>query len=108
MPSSPDDLTPRITDLEKRQADLERRIADLEKAPKGWPWTVPTVPTPSWPNAEDARCHVCQNRYADMTHYVCNHDRCPSRVTYCGDPLPGQPGHVSITCGNSTLENRRE
>jgi hypothetical protein len=47
----------------------------------------PAVKEPLWPHypapyptADDARCPVCNNRYADMTHYVCNHAQCPSAV----------------------------
>lgn len=95
----------RIRSLEERQADLERRIAELEKEPRGWPWPVhPITPHPQWPDgSDDARCHVCQNRFADMTHYVCTHDRCPGKVTctYGGasmaeDQLPRYDGGTSL------------
>lgn len=93
----------RLTDLEARQAELEKRIADLERAATRQlpaPWT-PTGPYPSLPpvlptpqdDINDARCHVCNNRFKDMTHYVCNHPCCPNRV-WCGDTT--QP---VFTCG---------
>lgn len=86
----------RITALEARQAELERRIAELERqaleqvkrsVPWTWPSTQPEYPTPAYPHqpilpgSDDARCPVCNNRYADMTHYVCSHPQCPSRIT---------------------------
>lgn len=115
----------RLTTIEQRQAEqdarlaaLEARIAQMERdAAKQvpWPWPAPTPDTsptypplyPQWPqmpdNSDDARCPVCQMRYKDLTHYVCNHPQCPSRITYTlGDPVvPGQPGYTHITCGGS-------
>lgn len=95
--SKPTTQSTRLTALEARQAELEKRIAGLERAatrqlPEPW---GPTGPYPSYPpvlpapqdDMDDARCHVCNNRFKDMTHYVCSHPQCPSRVT-CGNPLP--------------------
>jgi hypothetical protein len=90
----------RLTSVETRQAELEARIAALERqaleqVQRWMPWTNPVYPYPSnpspqWPNgSDDARCHVCGNRWADMTHYVCGHPQCPSRITY-GTVVAGQ------------------
>lgn len=104
------DKLARLAALEARQAELEKRIGELERdaarqTPQ--PWTaptdriypvIPTTPVPAMPSPfdEDGRCHVCNNRWKDMTHYVCNNNRCPSRV-WCGDPaLP------VFTCGGDS------
>lgn len=100
----------RLTALEARQAELEKRIAELEREAARQlpaPWK-PTGPYPSLPpvfptpqdDMDDARCHVCNNRFKDMTHYVCNNDRCPSRV-WCGDTI-----HPHFTCGGSSSSAR--
>lgn len=96
----------RLTALEARQAELEKRIAELERAvarqlPAPWVWPSEPTPHPIWPSAEDAKCHVCGNRWADMTHYVCNNDRCPNRV-WCGDSI-----HPSFVCGGSSVATDR-
>jgi hypothetical protein len=98
--SAPSD--PRVTALEQRQADLERRIAELERnanKQSQWPWTPNDIepyrwPTtrPGWPipeSSDDAKCHVCHGRWKDMTHYVCNHHQCPSRVSYGSSTFGG-------------------
>jgi len=108
-PKKPADST-RLTALETRQADLEKRIAELERAATRQmpaPWTAPVGPYPSAPpllpapqdDIDDARCHVCNGRYKDMTNYVCSHPRCPTRITYgsIGDSI-----HPSFICGGST------
>lgn len=98
------DKLARIAALEARQAELEKRIAELEREtirqlPKtwepsplspadepGWP-TQPKLPfRPQWPNIEDiedGKCHVCGNKWKDMSLYVCNNNSCPNRVVYC-------------------------
>lgn len=57
----------------------------IDKKPWDWP-LMPIFPnrpvTEPWPVFEEPRCSVCNNEYKNMTHYVCNHDRCPNRVTY--------------------------
>lgn len=91
---------------EVRLSDVEARIARLEEAAARqvpWRWPQPTWPDITKPMLDgDPRCGVCGGRYADMTHYVCSHPQCPSRIT-CGDPLPGSPGYVSITCGTQPM-----
>lgn len=105
--SKPTTQSTRLTALEARQAELEKRIAELERAATRQlpsPWTNPIYPYPSFPpvlptpqdDIDDARCHVCNSRFKDMTHYVCSHHQCPSRVT-CGDPLPPH-----FTCGGTS------
>lgn len=97
----------RLVALEARQSELDARIAHLEREvhrnfPN--PWVTPTGPYPPAPpvlptpqdDINDARCHVCNNRFKDMTHYVCNNDRCPNRV-WCGDTT--QP---VFTCGGAS------
>jgi hypothetical protein len=101
----------RLTALEARQAELEKRIAELERAAIRQipaPWTplgpypfLPPVLQPISPmprdDIGDPRCHVCNNRFKDMTNYVCGHPQCPSRV-WCGDTLS-----PTFTCdGTST------
>lgn len=79
----------RLMDLEKRLADAERRIAELERAPfSQWPrsWLQPIGNDPL-PISDETCCATCGGRYKDMTHYVCSHPRCPSRIT-CGDVNP--------------------
>lgn len=102
--SKPINQSTRLTALEARQAELEKRIANLEREAARQmpaPWT-PTGPYPSFPpvlptpqdDIDDARCHVCNNRFKDMTHYVCNNDRCPNRVYFGDSPL-------RVTCSTS-------
>jgi hypothetical protein len=87
----------RIASLEARLGLLEGRIAGLENREKSdWhPNTTPLSPNQPWPwpddGTDDARCHVCGNRYKDMTFYVCNHPNCPGRVTvtYATSNVPG-------------------
>ena len=81
----------RLASLEARQAELEARIAALERqaleqAQRTVPWVGPN-PAPSYPypqplGVDEARCPVCLALYKDLTHYVCNHPQCPSRITY--------------------------
>ena len=113
----------RLTALEARQAELERRIAELERAamrqmPK--PWTpstpqddidwppIPTTPPPPhpWypqPSSFDPRCHICKNRYADMTHYVCNNDQCPNRIIVTCDTKTGPSIAPGVTFGGESI-----
>lgn len=90
----------RIGQLEARIADLEGRLARLESSPANWPkiGSQPLAPDP-W--GDEARCGTCGNRFKDMTHYVCNHPQCPSRITVtCGTTLiGGDPNAGCITAG---------
>ena len=85
----------RIGQLEARLAKLEGRICELEQesvlnvrlkgpaiTPEPCKWPIPTWPS----NSDDAKCHVCGIRYKDMTHYVCNHPSCSSRVIIGDNP----------------------
>lgn len=83
----------RLVALETRQAEMEARITHLEReAHRNFPnpWVTPTGPYPSAPpvlpqpmeDMGDARCHVCNGLFKDMTSYVCSHHRCPTRVTF--------------------------
>lgn len=46
---------------------------------KPYEWPLDNIPT--WPPKEN-RCSVCNLDMNKMTHYVCSHSRCPSKVTY--------------------------
>lgn len=93
---------------DKRQADLERRIADLERdAIRQMPW--PAAPEPTWPSSpldgEDARCGTCNGRFKDMSHYVCFHPQCPSRVTCTygvANAVAETPAHLRGTTASTT------
>ena len=102
--SKPTTQSTRLTALEARQAEMEARIAHLEREahlnfPNPWitptDRTYPQFPTPIVPNALE-RCHICWNKWTDMTHYVCNNDQCPNRV-WCGDAI-----HPTFTCGGTS------
>ncbi len=89
-----------------RLNELEARIAALEEAAARqvpWSWPTPTSPTILPDSHASDRCGVCGGLWANMTHYMCYHPECPSRVTcsYIGDPPPGSPGHVQFTCGGA-------
>ena len=94
----------RLTALETRQAELEARIAHLEREihrnfPN--PWVTPTDPYPSAPPVfptpiGEPACPICGIKWKDATNYVCNHDRCPSRVTYGS---LGDSAHPHFICG---------
>lgn len=99
-----------------RLNELEARIAALEEAAARqvpWSWPQPTWPDTTKPMLDgDLRCGVCGGRYADMTHYVCSHPQCPSRIT-CGaiafagtrpeeQPHGETPPHLTnVTCATN-------
>ena len=108
-PKTPSSTT-RLIALETRQAELEKRIAELERAANRQmpiPWTAPMDQTyPAYPQFPtpigEPSCHVCGNKWKDMTHYICSNDRCPNRV-WCGDSLPGSG--PSFTCRATTTQS---
>lgn len=69
-------------ELEKRE---NRKFGPRPYEPAPWDF-IPVEPAPwdfipVWPPKEN-RCSVCNLDMNKMTHYVCSHSRCPSKVTY--------------------------
>ncbi len=65
---------------EKRE-ELKKILKEIfpEKYPKQltqFPFVAPINPPHEW-----GKCPVCHGEYKHMTHYVCNHYNCPTKVT---------------------------
>lgn len=44
--------------------------------------TIPGIKPTTWPTITIPQiCGVCGQEYKNLTHYVCNHPRCPTKVS---------------------------
>ena len=78
-----DKIDKMIESLEYIKKELEKDSKNSEYEPfvpfKEWKDLYPTKDI--YPIQNYAICRVCGINLKEMTHYVCNHSSCPSRVT---------------------------